>query len=43
MKIRITSDSTCDLNPQWLKEHGVEILPLYTMVGGKILPGTAWT
>lgn len=35
MKIRITSDSTCDLNPQWLKEHSVEILPLYTMIGGE--------
>lgn len=35
MKIRITSDSTCDLAPRWLKEHGVELLPLYTMVGEK--------
>ena len=34
MKIRISSDSTCDLNSAWLKEHQVEILPLYTIMGG---------
>lgn len=34
MQIRITSDSTCDLSPQWLQAHHVEILPLYTMMGG---------
>ena len=34
MRIQITSDSTCDLNPQWLQQHHVEILPLYTMMGG---------
>lgn len=35
MNIRITSDSTCDLNPEYIKAHHVEILPLYTMKGGK--------
>ena len=35
MHIRITSDSTCDLNPDYLQAHGVEILPLYTMKGGE--------
>ncbi|MDD6023807.1 MAG: DegV family protein [Oscillospiraceae bacterium] len=35
MKIRITSDSTCDLDSGWLKEHQVEILPLYTIKGGQ--------
>lgn len=33
MRIRITSDSTCDLSPQYLKDHHVEILPLYTIMG----------
>ena len=35
MNIRITSDSTCDLSPDYLKAHRVEILPLYTMKGGE--------
>ena len=35
MNIRITSDSTCDLNPEYLRAHQVEILPLYTMKGGE--------
>lgn len=34
MRIRISSDSTCDLNPDWLQAHQVEILPLYTIKGG---------
>ncbi len=34
MHIQITSDSTCDLGSQWLQAHQVEILPLYTMMGG---------
>lgn len=33
MRIQVTSDSTCDLDPQWLRAHHVEILPLYTMMG----------
>lgn len=35
MNICITSDSTCDLNPEYLRAHRVEILPLYTMKGGE--------
>lgn len=35
MNIRITSDSTCDLNPDYLRAHRVELLPLYTMKGGE--------
>lgn len=35
MRIQITSDSTCDLNPQYLTEHHIELLPLYTLMGGK--------
>lgn len=34
MRIRITSDSTCDLAPQWLQAHHVELLPLYIMMDG---------
>ena len=35
MRIRVTSDSTCDLSRQYLQDHQVELLPLYTMMGGK--------
>lgn len=35
MNIRITSDSTCDLTPDYLRAHRVELLPLYTMKGGE--------
>lgn len=35
MRIRVTSDSTCDLSRQYLQNHQVELLPLYTMMGGK--------
>lgn len=35
MNIRITSDSTCDLSPDYLRAHRVELLPLYTMKGGE--------
>jgi DegV family protein with EDD domain len=35
MNIKITADSTCDLNPQWLQDQGVELLPLYTLMDGK--------
>lgn len=35
MRIRVSSDSTCDLDPKWLQEHNVEILPLYTIMDGK--------
>jgi len=35
MRILITSDSTCDLNRQWLEAHNVRIQPLYTIKNGK--------
>lgn len=35
MQIRISSDSTCDLDPKWIEAHNVEILPLYTIKDGK--------
>ncbi len=35
MKIRISSDSTCDLSQEWLQAHNVEILPLYTIKDGQ--------
>ena len=33
MKIRISSDSTCDLNREYLEEHGVTLVTLYTNMG----------
>ena len=35
MRIRISSDSTCDLRPEYLRDHDVEIVPLYTYKGGE--------
>jgi len=35
MRIRISSDSTCDLNRDYIDAHGVEIVPLYTNMGDK--------
>lgn len=35
MQIRISSDSTCDLSPEYIRAHQVEILPLCTIKGGK--------
>ena len=35
MRIRITSDSTCDLNRDYLDAHQVELVPLYTYKGGQ--------
>ena len=34
MRIRVTSDSTCDLNQDYLTAHQVELLPLYTIKDG---------
>lgn len=36
-KIKIVSDSTCDLSPELLKKYDVEIVSLYINLGGKIL------
>ena len=35
MRIRISSDSTCDLNQDYLQAHNVLILPLYTIKAGE--------
>ena len=35
MRIRISSDSTCDLSRDYLLTHQVELVPLYTFKGGK--------
>ena len=33
MKIKIISDSTCDLSPELIKKYDIEILPLYVSIG----------
>lgn len=35
MKIKIISDSTCDLSPELIKKYEIEILPLYVSIGDK--------
>ena len=35
MKIKISSDSTCDLNKDYLEEHNVACIPLYTIKDGE--------
>lgn len=35
MRIKITSDSTCDLSREFLAENGVELFPLYVTKDGK--------
>jgi len=35
MKIRITSDSTCDLSAELIEKYGITILPLYIVKDGK--------
>ncbi len=35
MAIKITADSTCDLSPQQLSRHGIELFPLYITMNGK--------
>lgn len=35
MKIKIISDSTCDLSPELIKKYDIEILPLYVSIGDK--------
>ena len=33
MRIKIISDSTCDLSPQLLKEHDIGLIPLIVVKG----------
>ena len=35
MKIKITSDSTCDLSPELVNQYDVTIVPLIVEMGGK--------
>ncbi len=35
MKVKITSDSVCDLSPELREKYALDILPLYVMLGGK--------
>ncbi len=35
MRIRVTSDSTCDLSPELIQEYGIVISPLYVVMDGK--------
>ena len=35
MTIRIVTDSTCDLPPEIVKEHGIAVVPLYINIGSK--------
>ena len=35
MKIRITCDSTCDLTPEYIAQHGITVIPLTVTMGGK--------
>ena len=37
MKIKITSDSTCDLSPELIKKYDIDILPLYVVMGDDTL------
>lgn len=36
MKIKITSDSTCDLSPELIKKYDIDIVPLYVGLGEDI-------
>lgn len=35
MRYQITSDSTCDLDPQQLAQYHIRLIPLYVQMGGK--------
>ena len=37
MRIKITSDSTCDISPQQQRQHDITLLPLYITIGDKCL------
>ena len=38
MKIKLMTDSTCDLNPEYLRARGVQVLPLTVNLNGKDYP-----
>ena len=35
MKIRVSSDSTCDLSPELVQQYDIQIIPLYIIKGGQ--------
>lgn len=35
MKIRISADSTCDLSPEYIRDHDITIIPLTVSMGGR--------
>lgn len=35
MRIKITSDSTCDLSPQQIAQHQIDLFPLSVRIGGR--------
>ncbi len=35
MRIKITADSTCDFSPEYIRAHGIGIVPLTVSMGGK--------
>ena len=35
MKIRISADSTCDLSPEYIERHHINIIPLAVSMGGR--------
>ncbi len=37
MKIKIISDSTCDLSPELLKKYDIDVLPLYVNMNDKVM------
>ncbi|MCR5653024.1 MAG: DegV family protein [Ruminococcus sp.] len=37
MKVKIISDSTCDLSPELVKKYDIEILPLYVNMADKVM------
>lgn len=37
MKVKIISDSTCDLSPELVRQYDIAILPLYVVMGDRIL------
>ena len=35
-KIKITCDSTCDLNPELYNRYGISVIPLFVAMGDKM-------
>ena len=37
MKVKIISDSTCDLSPELIEKYDIAIVPLYVNMGDKVM------